>query len=158
MIRFVFKEPEDLIYDIDGYFDNSRHDGFVMDPYCKRFIEDIDKVKAIDENVVISKVLGAIDARRLSGGVKELMYAYKTDKLVNGNNLGENCIPWLIDIARNKDITVHFNWIPDTLEGLTFDGVCLDSQMPICNFAQFVDEFCIFHGFAEREDEHESVD
>ena len=53
-------------------------------------------------------VLGQIPPERLSGGVKTLLLMLnEPDKIFNASTCGDNCAKWILEIGKQKDLTIN---------------------------------------------------
>lgn len=104
---WVNRFDEDVIYDIDAYFESVLEDEWLLDPFVQDMIWDIDKSKVESVHKIESTVLGPIPPHYLSGGVKTLICLLKesdTGYLQDVTNCGDNCAKWLQRIGEKKDI------------------------------------------------------
>lgn len=75
--------------------------------FGKTVVKEIDKSEVHGRNLVISPVLGSILPERLSGSTKTLLSLYSEDNVIfRLSAMGDNCLPFLADIARVKDIVL----------------------------------------------------
>ena len=74
-----------------------------------RIIQHIfDKSDVLSGECINSPVLGQIPPERLSGGVKTLLLILnEPDKIFNASTCGDNCAKWLLEIGRQKDVTIN---------------------------------------------------
>ena len=83
-------------------------------PLVREMVKDIDDVDMDEDGRMWHPVFGAINQSMLSNGVCGLIMAYVTDYPTDITRMGDNCMPWLLKIADEKDITcvcnrsVHF--------------------------------------------------
>lgn len=108
--------PNELVV-ADGWFDNQLPDEYYVTDFSKRVIKTIDKSDVINENMVESPVLGCIPMTSISRGSKGLILYRYTDKIVNLVSLGDNCIPILLDILKERGtLTVSTERLVDFYE------------------------------------------
>lgn len=101
----------------DGWFDNQLPDEYYVTDFSKRVIKTIDKSDVINENMVDSPVLGCIPMTSISSGAKGLILYRYTDKIVNLVSMGDNCIPFLLDILKERGtLTVSTERLVDFYE------------------------------------------
>ena len=93
------------------------------DPFIQNMIKDIDSIKTDSEGRMYHPIFGAINQSMLSAGVSGLILAYLTDYPTDITRMGDNCMPWLIKIAENKDITCVCNRIPIFDQDFTFQDL-----------------------------------
>ena len=80
----------------------------------KQIIRDVDKAVVEGPHMIESPVLGPISPKELSGGVKTLILIYKDRSHVfNASNCGDNCAKWLLQIAKDEDVTINLRHIMD---------------------------------------------
>lgn len=108
---------EDYILDNRFYFKYNCRDYSFSDPFVKKFIKDIDKADVIVEGALKDEAGYYISVQELSTGCKTLCCLYFDGEyyMFYGTMLGNNCVPYLMEIARNKDISIlleHYMDIP----------------------------------------------
>ena len=81
-------------------------------------IKDIDGSEVIGPRVIDSPFLGAIPTERLSGGVKTLMLMkFDSEHIFNASACGDNCAPWILKIAKEKDLTIRLGYLMNFGDG-----------------------------------------
>ena len=79
MLKIFFGDMSDAVYNTASYFKYDYEDEWIIDPFVKEMIQDVDKSTVLDSGVIDSPVLGKIPPTGLSGGVKTLILV-KFDK------------------------------------------------------------------------------
>jgi hypothetical protein len=134
--------PKGYISYVTQYFDNHFEPEWFADEYVRHIIQEIDnsEVVGIGKGVnIYNEILGNIPPQYLSSGCKSLILLHIcTDVKVNGDRMGDNCLPILLDIAGRKDITVSFSRMPKFPD--TFQARILNSGKIVVNRADFVRE------------------
>jgi hypothetical protein len=97
----------------DNYFRHVVMDDWFDDDLVKQMVLDVDKTIVYSAYNMKSPVFGACNYSVLSGGVKNLIMAYKTDLILDGTNSGDNCAKWFIKIGELRDITLTMYHIMD---------------------------------------------
>lgn len=87
-------------------FDSVYNPDDLQDELCKEIIKEIDKSEVISPYNIYSPVLGSIPPKRISGGSKALMLAYKYNYVICTANLGDNCVNMLGKISDIMDVYV----------------------------------------------------
>ena len=113
MLYITFKESESVITNVDMFFDNNYEPEWLLDPFVKKIIHDIDKSDVLSENVISSPVFGSIPPRMLSGGTKALILMLKENKVIWATACGDNCAKWLLKIAESEDRTINLLHLMD---------------------------------------------
>lgn len=91
-----------------SYFNVAFRPEWFEDDLVKKMIKDVDKSDVIGPYLIISPVLGPIAPTYLSGGVKVLILLLKEPKFIyNLSNCGDNCAKWILEIAKQKDLTIN---------------------------------------------------
>lgn len=104
MLNIYYGDYLNAVYDTSMYFRNAYKGAWIVDPFVKEMIHDVDRSEVIDQELIKSPYLGMIDPTKLSGGVKTLILILKDDKHVfNASNCGDNCAGWLLKIADKKE-------------------------------------------------------
>mgnify|MGYP005809715391 FL=1 len=71
-------------------------------------IKDVDDSDVLSGECINSPVLGQIPPERLSGGVKTLLLMLnEPDKIFNASTCGDNCAKWILEIGKQKDLTIN---------------------------------------------------
>lgn len=110
MLSVFYGDMPDAVYNTAAYFKYDYEDEWIIDPFVKEMILDIDKSTVLDHGVIDSPVLGKIPPLGLSGGVKTLILVkFNTLKVFNASACGDNCARWLLKIAEKEDRTVNLH-------------------------------------------------
>lgn len=108
MLRIYFGDLEEAIFNTNVYFDNTYEDKWITSDFARAIIKDIDKSEVIGSHCIESPVLGAIPPTQLAGGTKTLLLMYfEPETIFNASTCGDNCAKWILQIAREKDITIN---------------------------------------------------
>ena len=106
MLSIRWGTTEDTIELVDSVFDNNYEDEWLNDPVVKEMVLDVDKSEILSPHCIESPVLGQIPPSELSGGVKALILALKTDWEIWATACGNNCAKWFLKIGERKDLTI----------------------------------------------------
>ena len=106
MLNIFYGDMKEAVYNTSAYFKYDYEDSWIVDPFVKEMIQDVDKSTVLDSGVIDSPVLGKIPPTGLSGGVKTLiLFKFNKDKIFNASTCGDNCAKWLLKIAESEDRT-----------------------------------------------------
>ena len=106
MLNIHFGEMDNMFYG-PSWFKANYDPEWLADPLVEKMLNDVDKSSYKGGNLIDSEVLGPISPGELSGGVQTLISIYENPDLVfNATSCGENCAKWLLEIGRQKDVTV----------------------------------------------------
>lgn len=110
MLKVYFFEDDKIeISHADMWFKLNYRDAWFNDDFVKAMVLSVDKSEVMAPRLIVSPVLGAISPNDLSTGVKNLIIAYETDKVINASLCGDNCAEWLLRISERKDLTIVLN-------------------------------------------------
>lgn len=73
MLNIFYGNMKEAVYNTAGYFKYDYEDEWIVDPFVKKMILDVDKSTVMDSGVIDSPVSGKIPPVGLSGGVKTLI-------------------------------------------------------------------------------------
>ena len=73
MLNVFFGDMPEAVYNTAVFFKNDYEDEWIIDPFVKEMIRDVDRSEVLDSGVIDSPVLGKIPPLGLSGGVKTLI-------------------------------------------------------------------------------------
>ena len=126
MLNIYYGDMKEAVYNTSAYFKYDYEDSWIVDPFVKEMIQDVDKSTVLDSGVIDSPVLGlhvegpylnpkrAGEPTELSGGVKTLiLFKFNKDKIFNASTCGDNCAKWLLKIAESEDRTVNLRHLMD---------------------------------------------
>ena len=104
MLKIYYGDMKDSIYNTASYFKYDYEDDWIVDPFVRDMIYDVDKSIVLDSGVIDSPVLGKIPPTGLSGGIKTLILVkFEKDKIFNASTCGDNCAKWFLKIAEKED-------------------------------------------------------
>ena len=105
MLKIFYGDIKESIYNTASYFKYDYEDDWIVDPFVKEMIYDVDKSVVLDSGVIDSPV---------SGGVKTLILVkFEKDKIFNVSTCGDNCAKWFLKIAEKEDRTINLHHLMD---------------------------------------------
>ena len=108
MLTIKDGDAENGIYNTNVYFKNTYEPEWIESELAKRIIKDVDDSDVLSGECIKSPVLGQIPPERLSGGVKTLLLMLnEPDKIFNASTCGDNCAKWILEIGKQKDLTIN---------------------------------------------------
>lgn len=118
MLNIVFGRDncEDPGYILDPriYFTKHKKPEWFENDFVKRFLKEIDGSEVLFEEALKNRFGHGISTEKMSTGCKTLCIIYYDSEGKTFNDaLGDNCIPFLMEIARTKDVNVFFEHYPD---------------------------------------------
>ena len=137
MLNIYFGDMPEAIYNTEVYFKNTYQDQWLCDDFAKRVIKGVDKSEVLDTHLIKSPVLGLIPPVMLSGGTKTLLLIKnKPDMVFNASTCGDNCAKYILEIARQQDITINLRHIMRF--GTHFKVRVLNEDVIVDNMEQLV--------------------
>ena len=137
MLKIWYCSGIKYMEDAPSYFDNTYEDEWIVDPFVKEMIRDVDGSEVVSAHIIESPVLGAITPKELSGGVKVLILMLKDDSFVyNLSNCGDNCAKWALEISKDSDVTVFLQHIMKFPEPFEIE-IC-NSNVVVRNYGEYV--------------------
>lgn len=108
MLTIIYGDTENSIYNTSVYFKNTYEPEWIESELAKKMIKDVDDSDVLSGECINSPVLGQIPPERLSGGVKTLLLMLnEPDKIFNASTCGDNCAKWILEIGKQKDLTIN---------------------------------------------------
>lgn len=144
-IQLTSPKENEIIYFPDRYFEIYFKSEWMYSDFTKKVVETIDKATLTAQkgyNYSLNDEFGFIlDPFRLSTGTKLLLMLYHLDlnkhtKFFKLSNMGENCYPFLEEIAQNKDITLYGSCLPWG----KLSGIIKESNVPFTTKLEFIEE------------------
>lgn len=114
MLNIYLGDMPSAIYNTAVYFKNVYEDSWFLDDFAKKVVKKVDSSDVIDIRAIISPVLGVIPPTELSCGVKTLLLIKNClDEVFNASTCGNNCARFILELAKEKDITINLRHIMD---------------------------------------------
>ena len=138
MLRLICDTDKDITLDPSGGFDNSFDPDWLNNALVKELIADIDKSVVESPYCIKSPVFGQISPFMLSGGSKGLtMLACRDDMdyLLALTAFGDNCGRWLLEIGRQRDITLYLDYVLHFQP--PFEIYLGNSEIPVTNLRDY---------------------
>ena len=108
MLTIIYGDEPRSIYNTNVYFKNTYESEWLESELAKKMIQDVDDSEVLGGECIKSPVLGQISPERLSGGVKTLLLMLnEPDRIFNASTCGDNCAKWILEIAKQKDLTIN---------------------------------------------------
>ena len=108
MLTIIFGDEPKSIYNTNVYFKNTYEPEWIESELARKMIKDIDDSEVLSGECIKSPVLGQIPPERLSGGVKTLLLMLnEPDRIFNASTCGDNCAKWILEIGKQKDLTIN---------------------------------------------------
>lgn len=147
MLKIKFNGIKGEIEHPSTYFDLECEDEWFEDDFVKEMIKDIDKCQVISPYNIISPVLGGINYKQLSGGVKNLILAYKTDEIIDASHCGNNCAKWILKIAelkakQDKDMIISLYHVMSFR--CDFKALILNDGTIVESYAKYINKACTY--------------
>lgn len=108
MLSIIYGDMQNSIHNTNVYFKNTYEPEWFESDLAKKIVKDIDNSDVLSGECINSPVLGQIPPERLSGGVKTLLLMLnEPDKIFNTSTCGDNCAKWILEIEKQKDLTIN---------------------------------------------------
>ena len=138
MLSIQFGEMDNVLHNVETYFNNQFRYEWLEDEFVKELIKDVDKSVVESPECIMSPVLRQIPPTRLSGGTKAvILMKYVPERIVNASNCGDNCAGWILRLGNEMDLTVNLNHIM-TFEG-EYEVKILNDGRLVHNMAEMVE-------------------
>lgn len=139
MLRVWFGDRDNAIYNTSVFFKNQYNPSWLEDEQVRQMILDVDRSEVVSSQSISSPVLGIIPPEKLSGGVKALiLMRFMPWKIFNASNCGNNCAPWILRMAEDKDFTINLHHIMDFGKS-DFRIKIMNSRKVVTNMSEFLD-------------------
>lgn len=103
---------------IPGVFEDNFKDEWMSDTTVQAIIKAIDNSTVIAPHVLENPYFGTHSHLQLSSGCKCTILAYKTDIILDGDRMGDNCYPWICMLSLYKDIKLTLQRVPSITHGI----------------------------------------
>lgn len=138
MLHIFFGEMPSAIYNTEVFFKNTYEDQWLLDDFAKRVIKGVDASDVIDSQLIKSPVLGMIPPTDLSGGTKTLLLIKNCpEKVFNASTCGDNCAKYILELAKEKDVTINLRHIMN-FGKVKFTAEILNDGMIVSNMDEML--------------------
>ena len=122
MHTIIYGDAPQSVYNTNVFFKNTYEPEWFETDIAKKMIKDVDDSDVLSGECINSPVLGQIPPERLSGGVKTLLLILnEPDRVFNASTCGDNCAKWLLEIGKQKDVTVNLRHMMSFGKDTKFD-------------------------------------
>jgi|InofroStandDraft_1065614.scaffolds.fasta_scaffold04915_8 hypothetical protein len=137
----VGQVERECIRTIDPYFNRNKSKDWFNRDDVKKIIKNIDLSIAVKDEYIESPVFGGMSPTKLSTGCKAVILMAVLEKpYIYATKCGDNCVPDILEISRNKDVHITLHHIMQFPES-GFEAVIAESGKKVCTFGGFVDEY-----------------
>ena len=130
MLHIYVHEPNNLIKAVDSFFNRNKSKAWFNRQDVKDIISEIDKTIAVKDEYLESPVFGGMSPDRLSTGCKALILMLVQDRPVYATKCGDNCVPRILEIAKNKELYIcihHALPLPNVFDKVVFEESGLET-------------------------------
>ena len=122
MLTIIYGDEPRSIYNTNVYFKTTYESEWLESELAKKMIQDVDDSEVLGGECIKSPVLGQIPPERLSGGVKTLLLMLnEPDRIFNASTCGDNCAKWILEIAKQKDLTINLRHMMNFGKNIDFE-------------------------------------
>ena len=138
MLHIFLGDMPSAIYNTEVYFKNTYEDEWLLDDFAKKVILKVDESEVMDAQAIKSPVLGIIPPTELSGGTKTLLLIKNCpEKVFNASTCGDNCARFILELAKDRDVTINLRHIMD-FGKRRFEAHILNDERIVTNMAEFL--------------------
>lgn len=138
MLNIIFGDCPEAIYNTSVYFDNTYEDEWITDDFGRKVIKAVDKSVVLSPHAIESPVLWSIPPEKLSGGAKTLLLMKnKPDMIFNASKCGDNCAKFILEIARDRDITINLRHVMD-FKAKNFRAHIVNNDVYVDNYRDYL--------------------
>ena len=138
MLYIHFGDMPSAIYNTEVFFKNTYEDEWILDDFAKKVIKKIDGSEVMDAQAIKSPVLGMISPTELSGGAKTLILIKNCpDKVFNASTCCDKCAKFILELAKERDITINLRHIMD-FGKRKFIAMILNDGSTVQNMEEFL--------------------
>ena len=122
MLTVIYGDVESSVDTTSIYFKNNYEAEWLESDLAKKMIKDVDDSDVLSGECIMSPVFGQIPPERLSGGVKTLLLILnEPDRIFNASTCGDNCAKWILEIGKQKDVTINLRHMMSFGKDTKFD-------------------------------------
>lgn len=137
---YVGNFRQDCFTDMKMTFLEHKKAEWFEDTNVIRFIKEIDNADVIKGEILMSKAGNYFMSDKLSSGCKAVILMYKTNLHLYGSRCGDNCVPFILEIAEQKDVVITLHHCMEFPKD-GWRAIMLDSGKEVTSLHDFVDEY-----------------
>lgn len=139
---FIPKELRTYEYDPESYFDSFAEESWFEDDWTKEVIRRIDESECFGMYNIKSEILGGINYQQISSGSKLLIAAKFGKAIFNGNRMGDNCHPLMIELSKKQDVYMSLTYYAKHNVN-KFDSLIVNTMRYTHSFEDYEMEHCL---------------
>lgn len=139
MLKIYFGKLDGAIQHPSDLFNNTFNPEWFEDPFIKHICKVVDNTDVNSAYQMTNTIFGPVNCRMLSGGCKNCILAYKTDRIINATLMGDNCAPVLVEIAKQKDLTIMLEHLFNFSSVPVLDALILNSHTEVHSYSEYLD-------------------
>lgn len=152
MLNIVFGRENLEEFELDArlIFRRNKKPEWFQDEFVRQFLKEIDGTTVLFEEALLDYKGRGISTEMISTGCKTLCCIYFLDGWFYGSLLGDNCIPFLLKIAKKKDVNImleHYMDIPD--EDFISNDIRVNGSR--VNVEEYEDAYCLWCATEEED-------
>ena len=152
MLNVVFGRENLEEFELDArlIFRRNKKPEWFQDEFVRQFLKEIDGTTVLFEEALLDYKGRGISTEMISTGCKTLCCIYFLDGWFYGSLLGDNCIPFLLKIAKKKDVNImleHYMDIPD--EDFISNDIRVNGSR--VNVEEYEDAYCLWCATEEED-------
>ena len=138
MLKIQFGDMEEAIFNTDMYFNNAYEEAWLADDFAVKVIHVIDKSEVLGSYAIHSPYLGIISPEKLSRSTKTLLLMKNfPDMVFNASPCGDNCAPFILELGKDRDLTINLRHLMDFGKEL-FTAYILNDQTEVHSMLEMI--------------------
>ena len=137
------------IMDVNGIFDICYENAWLDTDFAKRVIRGIDNTDHIKGGYLESPFWGAMSPDKLSTGCKNVLlmkFYNKPGRIFYGTKCGDNCTPYILEIAAEQDLELHLQHAMCFPEDIEFTAYVVENNKYIHSSVEVIEEYFEYKG------------
>lgn len=150
---------DNFVLDTRIYFRKHKKPEWFEDPFVKEFLKEVDNTEVLFGEALMDYKGRGISTEMISTGCKTLCCIYfdKDNTIFYGSALGDNCYPFVMRMAKDRDITLvleHYVYFRQE----DFDSSLISCDGKIVDKWGYADAFSKWHSQGDPDYEWEDDD
>lgn len=154
MLNIVFGRENCEEFNLDSrmIFRQNKKPEWFQDPFVEEFIKAVDVSEVLFEEVLKDRLGHGISTDVISTGCKTLCCIYYLDGWFYGSLMGNNCIPFLLRIAKQKNVNIMLEHCMDfSDEDFANNDICVNGKR--VGPSEYEDLYAAWCASVEEEDQ-----
>ena len=139
MLNIYFGTLEGAIQHPSILFNNTFREEWFEDPFVKHICKAVDNTDVVSAYQMTNPLFGPVNCKILSGGCRNCILAYETDRIIDATLMGDNCAQILVEISQKKDLTIMLKYLMNFSSVPNMEAYIMNAKKYVHSYDEYLD-------------------